>query len=134
MSRFTIGHGQAVSIGIAMDAHIAVRQGLMAEADFIRIIDGLQDCGLPVWDELLHRRAPDGSLEILAGLAQFREHLGGELMITLPNGIGAKVEVNAVEADDVAAAIGVLRACAGKMTAGEIRKDPPKSVRCSGHV
>lgn len=134
MSRFRIGHGQAVSIGIAMDAHIAVRRGLMAEADFIRIIDGLLACGLPVWDELLHRRAPDGSLEILAGLAQFREHLGGELMITLPNGIGAKVEVNAVEADDVAAAIGVLRACAGKMAAGEIRKDPPKAVRCCGNV
>lgn len=134
MSRFRIGHGQAVAIGIAMDAHIAVRQGLMTEADFNRIIDGLQACGLPVWDELLHRQAPDGSLEVLAGLAQFREHLGGDLMITLPNGIGAKVEVNAVGADDVAAAISVLRACAGNMKAGEIRKDPQQSVRCCGHV
>ncbi|WP_373501729.1 3-dehydroquinate synthase [Desulfococcus sp.] len=136
MSGFTMGHGQAVAVGIALDAYIAVRQGLMAEADFIRIVYGLQACGLPVWEERLHRRAPDGSLEILAGLAQFREHLGGDLMITLPNGIGGKVEVGAVEAEDVAAAIAVLRDCAGRTASafGEITEAPTRAGRRCGHV
>jgi 3-dehydroquinate synthase len=114
MSDYTIGHGQAVAVGIAMDSYIAVRQGLMAEADFIRIIDGLQACGLPVWDDLIQQRMPDGSLEITAGLAQFREHLGGDLTITLPLGIGRKIEVNAVAPDDVAAAIDRLNDFCGR--------------------
>ena len=135
LSRYTIGHGQAVSIGIALDAHIAVRKGLLAEGDFLRIVDGLSVCGLPVWDERLHLRAPDGSLEILAGLAQFREHLGGELMITLPKGIGGKVEVGVLTPDDVAAAVSTLREYAGRR-AGEVMEGtaPGAEVRGRGHV
>jgi 3-dehydroquinate synthase len=114
MSGYTIGHGQAVSIGIALDAYIAVRQGWMPEDDFLRILGGLTACGLPVWDDRLRQQGPDGSLEILDGLAQFREHLGGDLTITLPLGIGRKTEVNAVAPEDVAAAIGVLQKAAGR--------------------
>lgn len=114
MSGYIIGHGQAVAIGIAMDSCIAARQGLIAEADVNRIISGLRDCGLPVWDDLLERRLPDGSLEIMAGLAQFREHLGGDLTITLPHGIGSKTEVNAVAYEDVAAAIDRVHGYGGR--------------------
>jgi len=109
MSDYAIGHGQAVAVGIALDSHIAVSRGLMAEAEWFRIIDGLQACGLPVWDDRLDRRVSDGSLEIMSGLAQFREHLGGDLAITLPMGIGRKTEIDAVSPDDVAAAVDRLR-------------------------
>ena len=32
-----------------------------------------------------------------AGLEEFREHLGGQLHITLPTAIGAKIEVTAID-------------------------------------
>jgi len=113
MSGYTIGHGQAVAIGIALDAWISVRQGLMPQADFIRIVEGLQSCGLPVWNDLLDRRAPGGFLEITEGLARFREHLGGDLTITLPCGIGRKIEVNSIDVRDIAAAVDRLREVGG---------------------
>ena len=109
MSDYAIGHGQAVAVGIALDSYIAVRLGLMTQAEWGRIVDGLKACGLPVWDERLNRRGSDGSLEIMVGLSQFREHLGGDLAITLPMGIGRKTEVNVVSPDDIAAAVDRLR-------------------------
>jgi len=35
-----------------------------------------------------------GKLSILSGIDDFREHLGGELHITLPNPIGEKTELS----------------------------------------
>jgi len=94
LSGFQLGHGQGVSIGIAVDSFHAMRQGLIDEGEFDRIVSAMRECGLPVWSELLARRTADGTLEILAGLADFREHLGGALNVTLPDGIGNKVEVH----------------------------------------
>ena len=39
----------------------------------------------------------DNGLMVLAGLREFREHLGGELTITLLTGIGTGHEVNEME-------------------------------------
>ncbi len=36
----------------------------------------------------------DVDLTVIEGIEQFREHLGGRLCITLPQGIGRRVEVN----------------------------------------
>ena len=96
LSSFKLGHGQSVSIGIAIDSYHAMRQGLITEADFERIVAALRACGLPVWSEHLAQKTPDGTLEILAGLAEFREHLGGALNVTLPDGIGRRVEVHEI--------------------------------------
>ena len=41
------------------------------------------------------RRA--GQLEIFAGLRDFREHLGGELCVTFPQGIGARFEMHEID-------------------------------------
>ncbi len=96
LSGYSLGHGQCVAIGMALDSFHAMRQGLLSQGQFERIVAGLRTCGLPVWSELLTRRTPDGTLEILAGLHEFREHLGGALNVTLPNGIGKKVEVHEI--------------------------------------
>jgi len=109
MSGYELGHGQAVSIGIAADSYYAQRTGLIGEADFRRIVSGLTACGLPVWSELLSRRGPGGELEILAGLREFREHLGGHLCVTLPDGIGQKCEVHEMNGRLVAEAVERLR-------------------------
>jgi 3-dehydroquinate synthase len=109
MSHYRIGHGQAVAIGLALDAHIALQTGLVASADFTRLVRGLTDGGLPVWDSCIEARNDHGELLLLAGLERFREHLGGALNITLPVGIGAKREVHVLDAIHIETAIQALR-------------------------
>jgi 3-dehydroquinate synthase len=50
-----------------------------------------------------------GKLQVLAGLDEFREHLGGELTITLLKGIGRSVEVHEMNSQNIAEAIHELR-------------------------
>ena len=40
---------------------------------------------------------PNGRHAVLEGLREFREHLGGELTITLLSGIGVGVEVHEID-------------------------------------
>ena len=109
MSQYRIGHGQAVAIGIAIDSHYAMQRGLIAEADFKRIIAGMAGCGLPTWDNCLTERNSVGELVVLEGLEQFREHLGGRLTVTLPSGIGAKQEVHHMDVTLIEKALEHLR-------------------------
>ena len=99
LTGYRIGHGQAVAIGIALDACYAARKGLIDEAERDAILDAMAAAGLPTWDDCLKQRRDDGTLEVLAGLEQFREHLGGALTVTLPDGIGRKVEVHQMSTD-----------------------------------
>lgn len=108
MSEYRLGHGQCVAIGIAVDSFYAMRQGLLSEADFRRIVAGLREAGLPVWSELLARRDDDGTLTVLGGLRDFREHLGGSLNVTLPDGLGRKCEVHQINPVIVQEGIDVL--------------------------
>lgn len=108
LSAYRIGHGQAVSIGICVDAYVAFKEGLLRREELDHILAGFIDAGLPVWDPLLEQRDPSGRLEILDGIDQFREHLGGRLTITLPDGIGSKIEVHRIDGDLVEAAIAFL--------------------------
>jgi 3-dehydroquinate synthase len=109
LSGYSLGHGQCVAIGMAVDSFHAMRQGLLSQGEFERIVAGLRACGLPVWSELLARQTPDGTLEVLAGLHEFREHLGGVLNVTLPDGIGKKVEVHEINPFFIQEAIEYLR-------------------------
>ena len=45
---FTLYHGECVSLGMAAAAAISVREGLLAESEGNRIIEGLRSFGLPV--------------------------------------------------------------------------------------
>jgi len=112
MSEYAIGHGQAAAIGVAVDSAYACREGLIRADELQRILNGLTDCGLPIFDALLDRRTADGALEVLEGLEQFREHLGGRLTITLPDGIGKKIEVHQMDPGRIEQAIGDVREAA----------------------
>ncbi|OVE78070.1 hypothetical protein BVX99_00685, partial [bacterium F16] len=39
----------------------------------------------------------DGKYDVLLGIEQFREHLGGVLAVTLPDGMGRKIEVSELD-------------------------------------
>lgn len=109
MSHYALAHGQAVAIGIALDSYYAFRTGLLAEAQLSRVLRGLADCGLPVWSDLLAQRRKDGGLALLEGLDEFREHLGGRLTVTLPDGIGRRREVHEISGPIIEQGVQYLR-------------------------
>lgn len=109
MSQFSVGHGQSVAIGVALDTVYAARTGLIAEADMRRVVDALVRCGLPVWHECLERRDAHGEPEVFAGLERFREHLGGRLTLAMPHPIGRQTEVHEVDRRAMSEAISWLR-------------------------
>lgn len=103
MSGFTLTHGQAVAIGIALDSTYALFKRMIPEDEHAAILSGLADCGLPIYSPLLERP------ELLDGLEQFREHLGGRLCVTLPAPLGAKREVHKMDTRLIRQAIARLR-------------------------
>jgi len=113
MSDYKIGHGNAVSMGICIDSCVAMQQGFITEDEMNSILGAFLACGLPVWDGILKQRRGNGMLEILEGLEQFREHLGGRMTITLPHGIGKKIEVDHIDTETVEKSILFLEARRG---------------------
>ncbi|MEI7900446.1 MAG: 3-dehydroquinate synthase [bacterium] len=108
MSNFTLGHSSAVAIGIALDSTYAMLKGMISPSERTQIVQGLADCGMPVWSPLLERAGSTGEPDVLRGLEQFREHLGGRLCITLPRPIGKKHEVHSINVALVKKAISLL--------------------------
>ena len=105
MSGFQLRHGEAVAVGIALDSVYSAIAGDLSRADLERILELLQRLGLPLYSPELGRAD-----ELLRGLEEFREHLGGELCITLLRGIGRAHEVNAMDHAHICAAIHELEA------------------------
>ena len=105
---FSLGHGEAVAVGMAVDLVYSKRIGLISVDDCERILSLIEQVGFAVFDESLYS-GEKGQLNVLKGLEEFREHLGGQLTITLVPEIGRKVEVNEMDASEVVAAIEELK-------------------------
>lgn len=109
LSNFTLGHGLAVSIGMAIDTTYAMLQRLITPEEREAVIQGLKACDLPVWSPLLERLDGSGELDVFEGLEQFREHLGGKLCVTLPAPLGKGCEVHRMNRTILKRAIAMLR-------------------------
>ncbi|MFT5855301.1 MAG: 3-dehydroquinate synthase [Verrucomicrobiales bacterium] len=105
ISDFAIGHGEAVAIGIAIDLLYAVEADLLSAEDCARILDLIEGVGFKLFSPHLMTRNGDGELFILRGLEEFREHLGGELTITLVTAPGESIEVHEMDAAKVVVAL-----------------------------
>ena len=103
-------HGEAVAIGVALDARYSVLAGLLAEGQEVRICALLEHLGFRLWHPALEAERPDGSRAIFEGLREFREHLGGELTVTLLAAIGRGIEVHAIDERLMGAAMAWLKA------------------------
>ena len=103
-------HGEAVAIGIALDARYSVLAGLLPEGEDERIVVLLETLGLRIWPPALESTDATGNLAILTGLKEFQEHLGGELTITLLTAIGTGTEVHAMDPELVRSALYWLKA------------------------
>jgi 3-dehydroquinate synthase len=97
LTNYEVSHGHAVAMGIALDSGYALRTGLIDDAAHEAILTGLSSSGFTLWHPALDRGANSKSADVLDGLEEFREHLGGELTITMPQGIGNKVEVHEMD-------------------------------------
>lgn len=93
----SVRHGEAVAIGLALDARYSVLSGHLAAGAEERVHALLTRLGLPTWHPMLESLNPAGQHAVLRGLADFREHLGGELTITLLEAIGRGVEVHQMD-------------------------------------
>jgi 3-dehydroquinate synthase len=109
LSNFQIPHGEAVAIGIALDVIYSRNMGLLDAKSAERILKLLEQLGFDLLANELLKVGVGGDLQILAGLDEFREHLGGELTITLLKEIGRGVEVHEMNPPKIVEAIHQLQ-------------------------
>ncbi|CAN5796428.1 3-dehydroquinate synthase [soil metagenome] len=97
-------HGEAVAIGMALDALYSASVGLCDAALAADVISVLERLGFRLWDDQLENP------ELFDGIDEFREHLGGELTVTLLESAGRGLEVHELRRDLVERARDTLRA------------------------
>jgi 3-dehydroquinate synthase len=114
ISNFAVSHGEAVAVGMAVDLLYSVKIDLLPRETAEEILNLIETVGFEVWSAELDREER-GRPVILAGLEEFREHLGGRLTITLVPGIGEKLEVHEMDENAILAAISELRTRSGRL-------------------
>ena len=105
LSEYRIRHGEAVAVGIALDTIYARRRGYLDAGSASRVLEVLRGLGFALFCPELALRDASGGLVVVAGLDEFREHLGGELTITLLRGIGMGFEVHEMDVAGVEASV-----------------------------
>lgn len=105
MTSYELRHGEAVAIGMGLDLTYAHLMGLIDQATLKRVIHVLEEIGFNLRIPLENDREID---QLLDGIEEFREHLGGELTITLISKIGVKIDVHEIDRDIMKKAISML--------------------------
>src|SRR5438876_5107894 len=94
LSEFKLRHGEAVAVGIALDVVYSRRAGLLDSASAERVLRLIEALGFDLYANELLNVNSGGDFVILKGLEEFREHLGGQLTVTMLKAIGIGVEVH----------------------------------------
>lgn len=102
LSNSELRHGEAVAIGIALDSLYSLALGLIDDALLEKIFATLKSIGFKLYHPVL------AQIDIHKALQDFREHLGGELCITLLVGEGMAEQFNHIDA-------AVMKRCAEKL-------------------
>lgn len=124
LSAHRLSHGEAVAIGIALDATYSRLAGYLPDRDCERIVNVLLALGLPIYAPELGRAldAPKDPRCVLHGLEEFREHLGGRLTIMLLRAIGEPFDVHEIRRDVMIRSIETLGQIAEARAAAAGRK------------
>jgi 3-dehydroquinate synthase len=104
-----IRHGEAVAIGMALDTYCAALLEIISLHEAEEMLETMRACGLVLWHDILNQRDPSGQLQVLDGLEEFREHLGGRLTLAMPAGIGKFVDLHELPHTIVEKAIKMLQ-------------------------
>lgn len=103
LSEYDLRHGEAVAIGIALDASYCSRKGMISEAAGEKIFETLEAIGFALTHEALRR------LDIEGALDDFRVHLGGDLCVCLLEDLGRGVDVGAIDVLEMQRCVDALR-------------------------
>ena len=95
LSNFTVLHGEAVAMGIALDTAYSFLKGMLTEDKLHRVLSILLRLSYDISNPYIQINDLDSP--ILKGLAEFQEHLGGRLTITLLTDVGTGKEVNEMD-------------------------------------
>ncbi|WPR74765.1 3-dehydroquinate synthase [Algoriphagus sp. NG3] len=103
LSKFRIRHGEAVAIGIVLDSTYSFLKGWISSADLNRIVMLFKQLGFELF-------APElGGDNLIKGLQEFQEHLGGQLTIMLLTDLGKGEEVHEMDHDLIFKAVDMLK-------------------------
>jgi 3-dehydroquinate synthase len=109
LSEFRVSHGEAVAVGMAIDLIYARRTGLLGEAAAERILGVIRGLGFDLFAPVREIRSSSGRQDMLDGLEEFREHLGGRLTIPMIRAPGNRLEVHEMDGAAVKASFEELR-------------------------
>ena len=112
LTEHALRHGEAVAIGMALDACYAVAKGMLSAQARTRLFELLRALGLPTFHPSLVAES-QGKSQLLEGLREFREHLGGALSVTLLTELGSGVEVRDMDPDLIRSSIAWLESHQG---------------------
>ena len=98
---FKISHGAAVAMGIALDVTYSKNMGFLDAPSAERILRLFEELEFELFTPELLLPGAGGQPIILEGVEEFREHLGGQLTLTLLYGIGQAFEVHELKAEQV---------------------------------
>jgi len=102
LTNFSLRHGEAVAIGIALDTVYSHLLGDIDEADVFRVLRVFQQLGFELFHPAL---AENDKINLINGLSEFQEHLGGRLTITLLSALGKGIEVHEMDIERVKASV-----------------------------
>ncbi len=99
LTNHTLRHGEAVAIGIALDCYYSHLLGLLSAEKLELVLNTFETVGFKLYVPELSScvSTPDHPKSLFRGLAEFREHLGGQLTIMLLDDIGQPREVHEVD-------------------------------------
>jgi 3-dehydroquinate synthase len=113
LTNFELRHGEAVAIGVAIDTVYSSLATGLPKADAQRVLDCLAALGYELDCPQLQDEAA-----LMAGMEEFRQHLGGRLTLTMLAEIGRPVDVHEVDRNLMHRAIGKAR---DYRSAGQLR-------------
>ncbi len=109
LTSYHLSHAPAVAVGLALDVLYSTRSGLAPDSLADRVFPVLRQLGLPTYHPALDWLDDHGKRRLLAGLDEFREHLGGELTVLMLQDIGRSVDLHHIDHTLVASCIDELR-------------------------
>ena len=111
ISGYRLRNGEAVAVGIALDTVYSKLAGMLSEQECKEVLELLEELGFELYVPELSAAAEDDPLplQVINGLSEFREHLGGQLTIMLLSEIGTGTEVHQIDEKLMAEAISLLR-------------------------
>ncbi|MCL1126896.1 3-dehydroquinate synthase [Shewanella surugensis] len=109
LSDYQIRHGEAVAIGIVLDALYAQEMAWLNTENIHRIIKLIKSLGFELWHHSLEMEDDKAEPLVMQGLEEFRQHLGGKLSIPILTNVGTFRNAEMIDINKMKAALTQLK-------------------------